>query len=83
VGNYGLTLLFTFDILLQFQTIYLLGPDGADGGHGAHVIFTADSRVRCLFDYIVPVFFGDISAYVFGFVAFSSIMFIITIDLGK
>ena len=28
-------------------------------------------------------FFWDISAYVFGFVAFSSIMFIITIDLGK
>lgn len=54
----GLTLLFTFDILLQFQIFFLLGPDGADGGHGAHVIFKADSRVRCLFGYIVPVFGG-------------------------
>ena len=25
------------------------GPDGADGGHGAHVLFTANSKVCLLF----------------------------------
>ena len=33
-------------------------------------------------DYIV-LGFWDLSAYVFGFVAFSSIMFILTIDLRQ
>ena len=50
VGNSVFNIVFyIWHIITITNYIYLLGPDGADGGHGAHVLFTADSRVRWLY----------------------------------